>query len=184
MVLDPIPQSLPVHFFGSRPQPPTSLGTRIHHNMEYLKYKNTNVKLRTHRTRNTGSHRFWNTSELELQRLKCKIWIKNMFVGVGFWAQQDSPPPHWYDGLCGGHGFKYISTDCVFVCVCVCVCLCLCVCVCVCVCVLYVYVCVRVYVCENKMNSVCEKNPKTQAQPQTHVCVCHLKVYNCDQLLP
>ena len=27
MVLDPIPQSLPVHFFGSRPQPPTSLPT-------------------------------------------------------------------------------------------------------------------------------------------------------------
>ena len=27
MVLDPIPQSLPVHFFGSRPQPPTS---RLH----------------------------------------------------------------------------------------------------------------------------------------------------------
>jgi len=25
MVLDPIPQYLPVHFFGSRPQPPTSL---------------------------------------------------------------------------------------------------------------------------------------------------------------
>ena len=25
MVLDPIPQPLPVHFFGSRPQPPTSL---------------------------------------------------------------------------------------------------------------------------------------------------------------
>ena len=24
MVLNPIPQSLPVHFFGSRPQPPTS----------------------------------------------------------------------------------------------------------------------------------------------------------------
>ena len=24
MVLDPIPQSLPVHFVGSRPQPPTS----------------------------------------------------------------------------------------------------------------------------------------------------------------
>jgi len=27
MVLDPIPQSLPVHFFGSRPQPPTSPDT-------------------------------------------------------------------------------------------------------------------------------------------------------------
>ena len=27
MVLDPIPQSLPVHFFGSRPQPPTSRST-------------------------------------------------------------------------------------------------------------------------------------------------------------
>ena len=24
MVLDPIPQSLPIHFFGSQPQPPTS----------------------------------------------------------------------------------------------------------------------------------------------------------------
>ena len=29
MVLDPIPQSLPVHFFGSRPQPPTSRCTRV-----------------------------------------------------------------------------------------------------------------------------------------------------------
>ena len=28
MVLDPIPQPLPVHFFGSRPQPPTSLCQR------------------------------------------------------------------------------------------------------------------------------------------------------------
>ena len=27
MVLDPIPQPLPVHFFGSRPQPPTSRST-------------------------------------------------------------------------------------------------------------------------------------------------------------
>ena len=30
MVLDPIPQSLPVHFFGSRPQPPTSRYTLRH----------------------------------------------------------------------------------------------------------------------------------------------------------
>ena len=30
MVLDPIPQSLPVHFFGSRPQPPTSHVVRTH----------------------------------------------------------------------------------------------------------------------------------------------------------
>ena len=30
MVLDPIPQSLPVHFFRSRPQPPTSLAHREH----------------------------------------------------------------------------------------------------------------------------------------------------------
>ena len=29
MVLDPIPQSLPVHFFGSRPQPPTSRPNRF-----------------------------------------------------------------------------------------------------------------------------------------------------------
>ena len=29
MVLDPIPQTLPVHFFGSRPQPPTSRRLRI-----------------------------------------------------------------------------------------------------------------------------------------------------------
>jgi len=31
MVLDPIPQSLPVHFFGSRPQPPTSLSRSLSH---------------------------------------------------------------------------------------------------------------------------------------------------------
>ena len=30
MVLDPIPQSLPIHFFGSRPQPPTSPYTHTH----------------------------------------------------------------------------------------------------------------------------------------------------------
>jgi len=30
MVLDPIPQSLPVHFFGSRPQPPTSRQDLFH----------------------------------------------------------------------------------------------------------------------------------------------------------
>ena len=30
MVLDPIPQSLPVHFFGSRPQPPTSRGRALY----------------------------------------------------------------------------------------------------------------------------------------------------------
>ena len=30
MVLDPIPQSLPVRFFGSRPQPPTSPYNHVH----------------------------------------------------------------------------------------------------------------------------------------------------------
>ena len=30
MVLDPIPQPLPVHFFGSRPQPPTSHRNALH----------------------------------------------------------------------------------------------------------------------------------------------------------
>jgi len=34
MVLDPIPQSLPVHFFGSRPQPPTSR-TRAAYSNQY-----------------------------------------------------------------------------------------------------------------------------------------------------
>ena len=33
MVLDPIPQTLPVHFFGSRPQPPTS------HDIAFLEWK-------------------------------------------------------------------------------------------------------------------------------------------------
>jgi len=31
MVLDPIPQILSVHFFGSRPQPPTSHSVCVHH---------------------------------------------------------------------------------------------------------------------------------------------------------
>jgi len=36
MVLDPIPQSLSVHFFGSRPQPPTSLYIIIHDDEKHL----------------------------------------------------------------------------------------------------------------------------------------------------
>ena len=49
MVLDPIPQSLPVHFFGSRPQPPTSrenkthkhLASKIHRHLERATYKDS-----------------------------------------------------------------------------------------------------------------------------------------------
>jgi len=44
MVLDPIPQSLPVHFFGSRPQPPTSHGSTPL--MEELWIQNDNQHLR------------------------------------------------------------------------------------------------------------------------------------------
>ena len=36
MVLDPIPQPLPVHFFGSRPQPPTSPRQSVNTLAEYL----------------------------------------------------------------------------------------------------------------------------------------------------
>ena len=36
MVLDPIPQSLPVHFFGSRPQPPTSRDMPWHVRREWV----------------------------------------------------------------------------------------------------------------------------------------------------
>ena len=40
MVLDPIPQSLPVHFFGSRPQPPTSpCKVPTHHHVFYFLLK-------------------------------------------------------------------------------------------------------------------------------------------------
>jgi len=39
MVLDPIPQSLPVHFFGSRPQPPTSLLDLFYMNYMYIEHK-------------------------------------------------------------------------------------------------------------------------------------------------
>ena len=38
MVLDPIPQPLPVHFYGSRPQPPTSRsGALLHSNHRALR---------------------------------------------------------------------------------------------------------------------------------------------------
>ena len=39
MVLDPIPQSLPVHFFGSRPQPPTSHCNKAIYRLESLRCK-------------------------------------------------------------------------------------------------------------------------------------------------
>jgi len=53
MVLDPIPQSLPVHFFGSRPQPPTSHPSRgrIHlvlhslHSQTHTKHKHIHTHL-------------------------------------------------------------------------------------------------------------------------------------------
>jgi len=38
MLLDPIPQSLPVHFFGSRPQPPTSRTNTWAVACEYCRY--------------------------------------------------------------------------------------------------------------------------------------------------
>ena len=37
MVLDPIPQPLPVHFFGSRPQPPTSPPYFIRSEIDHLR---------------------------------------------------------------------------------------------------------------------------------------------------
>jgi len=99
MVLDPIPQSLPVHFFGSRPQPPTSLlpsisqtvssCKRFIHLSFFLVYKNTWTPILpyiyyNHRALAKGMCTyvfFWeNTLEKTLPRLlisasRCKIYI-------------------------------------------------------------------------------------------------------------
>ena len=56
MVLDPIPQSLPAHFFGSRPQPPTSqercastsAGYTIAHLYIHTRTQNTSLYMHTH----------------------------------------------------------------------------------------------------------------------------------------
>ena len=48
MVLDPIHQSLPVHFFGSRPQPPTS--------QTYRWNRKDGERAREHKTARTATH--------------------------------------------------------------------------------------------------------------------------------
>ena len=48
MVLDPIPQSLPVHFFGSRPQPPTSRWQRQWYSRLLLMRVSESVRLSMH----------------------------------------------------------------------------------------------------------------------------------------
>jgi len=50
MVLDPIPQSLPVHFFGSRPQPPTSRIAYQH------SFPCTRARAREHTRTHTRTH--------------------------------------------------------------------------------------------------------------------------------
>jgi len=50
MVLDPIPQSLPVHFFGSRPQPPTSRELMRARNTTDARERNTHNLLSTRTT--------------------------------------------------------------------------------------------------------------------------------------
>jgi len=48
MVLDPIPQPLPVHFFGSRPQPPTSLWMSQEYSMSQKRESLINVSKESH----------------------------------------------------------------------------------------------------------------------------------------
>jgi len=60
MVLDPIPQSAPVHFFGSRPQPPTSpqilVGDIVIMHIHSLAHTNSLSHTHTHTHTHTRIH--------------------------------------------------------------------------------------------------------------------------------
>ena len=85
MVLDPIPQSLPIHFFGSRPQPHTShQGTHLHTHT-YTKtlthtqsYTYTHTKTLTHTPRRTLTH----PHIYVFQALRCSAYLTRGLVRI------------------------------------------------------------------------------------------------------
>jgi len=79
MVLDPIPQPLPVHFFGSRPQPLTSLDMcafylRDMHMCDSVTYKKRQVYIR----KETYIHEKRPTTEIYL--LREQIHVSGTFM--------------------------------------------------------------------------------------------------------
>ena len=72
MVLDPIPQSLPVHLFGSRPQPPTSRDIRIPIDVDLLPL----LCRLMHRTRKLPVDRYTDITRDVTYILCAKIHIK------------------------------------------------------------------------------------------------------------
>ena len=102
MVLDPIPQSLPVHFFGSRPQPPTSLKSPTKHRIDrycenkvrdiYL-HRTSNIYLNT--TSNICLHQsswcvFPNIELIDVEKTKFVICIYRSSVHVALPVEQVS----------------------------------------------------------------------------------------------
>ena len=117
MVLDPIPQSLPVHFFGSRSQPPTSrtVSTQscvcdrqlvcLCSVVVFICVKKTDVM-------NQKVHKLCVCVSVYVTCVCMCVCVRKLCVRVS------------------------LRKLCLRVRLCLCLCLCLCVCVCVCVCVL------------------------------------------------
>ena len=109
MVLDPIPQSLSVHLFGSRPQPPTSRcqskdafkGTYAHTHVQTSRHTIVHWRASTHTYKQTENARVF----------VCVSLCLGVYVYVCVY-------------LCGY----------VYVCICTCMCRCRCMCMCMCMC--------------------------------------------------
>jgi len=90
MVLDPIPQSLPVHFLGSRPQPPTSPPCTIEHHCGadvwvYLLWPETfslqyccdTATLLWNRNTHTATHR-----DIPIVGLRVSTWTRDILTNT------------------------------------------------------------------------------------------------------
>jgi len=107
MVLDPIPQSLPVHFFGSRPQPPTSRDENTHIYMyihpyewmystqniytyvfvhfEYISMYNTYTYLYVHKSKSTDHVYIYLFVQISIRTL---LWEAGNVVGTTIMGTQ------------------------------------------------------------------------------------------------
>ena len=164
MVLDPIPQSLPVHFFGSRPQPPTSSknGGSIAH---------VCVNLNWNPSAN-GNH-IRNLPDFQFDSVEYKYM--NVNVGTENWKNRKLKNESWKT-----RKLKNVFKLCVYACACACMhliwmCICtfiwyVCVCVCVCVCEC---LCVKVYAWQEYASAI-----QRLGEWEGYVRLC-LSVYLC-----
>ena len=92
MLLDPIPQSLPVHFFGSRPQPPTSRGSFAENDLRLTPiHARAPTHTHTHARTHTRTHTLTHTHTMLQEEYADNPEIINMRTSVLFAEKEVNP---------------------------------------------------------------------------------------------